>query len=1039
MPIRIKLVLFAIACSILPLLGVFSFAFDAARTAINQTVETSLITQATEELYTVQGRLANTKKTIISWGDLAVMQNVSNDALHGTIQNSLETLVSENPQFTELIVLKANGKVVAATNPDLIGSDHSGSWRYEAANLGINYDGPVSTSPIHSQRMASQSVPIYATSGRKRIIGVLIGCIGWKDVLSELANRKLFDGQQSQQRQIILQSLADESILYSSAGTTPPAGLLESTSDETTFQSYSHLGNNYMTASVTSSALDEFRDPQWRLHVVLDADIAYAGVRQLREQFHLTGAIVLVLVTALAYLLARSIVAPVKSLVHSAERLASGDYDYALTTSTGNDEIGQLTTSFEKMRCAIKDKEQKLITETEVSRQAAKLKGEFLANMSHEVRTPINGVLGMTELLMNTELDDTQSRYASTIFRSGQSLLGVINDILDFSKIEAGKLELQNGAFDLRDLVEDCVELLAESAHSKGIELALHMAPESHVAYQGDSSRLRQVLLNLMGNAVKFTDEGEVKIMVTCRDFADAVTEVRFDVIDTGIGIEKDALHSIFESFVQADGSTTRKFGGTGLGLSISAKLAELMNGRICVESEVGSGSNFWFTAQVEKLPSSVQKAWQSNEALLNKRILIVDDNKTNCEILQSQILYWGAEPVVTNGGQEALRQLQTSRDTGQHVDIAILDMHMPGMNGLELAVAIREHVQTTELKLVLLSSVCDQLDADTCKAIGINTMITKPVRQPDLYNCLTAAINDSEMVQNKLVVEKIETSQLSGRVLLAEDNPVNQEMMLELLRLLGVEAVLAENGQQALDAIAKEPFDVVLMDCQMPVLDGFAATRAIRTREHGNPTAHRIPIVALTANALQGDRENCLACGMDEYLSKPVSASQLRVMLSNWLATVDQQQEQTPTDQSPHAVDKIEAATTAMSDVGSTSAEPVLDQSVFNEVLVMASQAPGGFYDRLVSKYTEGSAEDISRITAAIENQDADTVSASAHRLKSSSANWGARQMAAACQELESAARAGRLEQATAYLNTIEAELQRVLLALSHPQSKAA
>jgi len=1070
MPIRFKLVLFSIACSILPLLGVFSLAFDAARTSINETVENNLIAQATEELYTVQSKLAETKKRIVSWGDLAVMQNVMFGDLFSTLQGDLESLVDDYPEFTELLVADADGNAVAATMREAIGSNHRGTWEYEAPSLGIIFDGPVVTSNRLSQKIATQSVPIYAKTGRKRIVGALIGSIAWNKMQTDLSSRTLFGGDQSQQRQIILQSLVDGSVLYSSSDTTPPAGLLDDLSDGRMFKELSSDGEQYMIASITSDGIDEFRDPQWRLHVVLNSKVAYQTVHDLRDYFVLAGVVVLVLVTGLAYLLARSIVSPVNSLVTGAERLASGDYDYSLKTTSSKDEIGQLATSFEKMRSAIKDNEKKLITEMEVSNRAAKLKGEFLANMSHEVRTPINGVLGMTELLMNTDLDHTQSGYASTIFRSGQSLLGVINDILDFSKIEAGKLELQNGAFDLRDLVEDCVELLAESAQSKGVELALYMAPDSHVAYQGDASRLRQVLLNLMGNAVKFTDEGEVKVVITSKDGDSLNTELCFEVIDTGIGMKEEVLESIFESFVQADGTTTRKFGGTGLGLAISAKLAELMSGDIGVESKVGSGSNFWFTAKVEKLPESVQNAWLATDTLRHKRILIVDDNKTNCEILQSQILYWGAEPIVTNGGEQAIRAFEDGYANDQPIDVAILDMHMPGMNGLELAVSLREKALSSNLKLILLSSVCDQLDADTCKAIGINSMVTKPVRQPDLYNCLSAAVSDVEMKTSKLATEKIEKSQLTGRVLIAEDNPVNQEMMLELLRLLGVEAVLAENGQQAIDVIGKENFDVVLMDCQMPILDGFEATRAIRKSEQASSSDRRLPIVALTANALQGDREKCLSSGMDEYLSKPVSSSQLRQMLSNWLAYADQIKSEDNTEAETSHVD-IESANgdrnsdvlplsvdsessmielndvvssklksdSSASDVKPILSEPVLDQGVFNEVLTMASQASGDFYDRLVEKYTEGSKEDIQNMSEGIEKHDTEMVSASAHRLKSSSANWGATQVVAACLELELKAKAGNLDNASKILDTIRFECERVLAALVDPQSKAA
>ena len=798
-----------------------------------------------------------------------------------------------------------------------------------------------------------------------------------------------------------------------------------------------------MVASVDSGPMDGFRDPRWRLHVVLDTDLAYASVHELRNLFLVIGGAVLVLVSGIAFALARSVTEPVQALVTGAERLASGDYDHRLPERAGRagrDELAQLGRSFERMRDAVRDNERELVAKTEQAEQAARLKGEFLANMSHEVRTPINGVLGMTELLLNTRLDPTQDRYAATILRSGRSLLGVINDILDFSKIEAGKLELQAGAFDLRDLVEDVVELLAEGAHRKGLELALDMAPDEHVAYEGDANRLRQVLLNLVGNAIKFTERGEVRLCVTARpgggegegegDEGDGgggggrggATELAFEVVDTGIGIEAAALGAIFESFVQADGTTTRRFGGTGLGLSISASLVRLMGGRMDVRSVPGEGSAFRFTARTRALPAETGQAWRRPDALANRRVLIVDDNANNREILESQVRFWGAEPTLAANAVEALAAVLDAGARGAPFELGVLDMHMPGMNGLQLAEALVGSGRAAGTRLVLLSSVCDQLDADACRAFGLDAMITKPVRQPELFHCLSAALGGvAPAPAPRPAAPAIERDRLAGRVLLAEDNPVNQDMMVEMLRLLGVETTLVPDGRGAVEALATGRFDAVLMDCQMPVLDGFEATAEIRRREAARPDGTRVPIIALTANALEGDRERCLAAGMDEYLSKPVGSRRLGDMLARWL----------PERAAPGAPAAV-AVDAPGTGAAPAPASPALDEAVFADVLAMAAGAPDGFLERLVATFRDAAAEDLAGLAEGIDTGDAALVAARAHRLKSSGANWGGVGLAAACQALESAGKAGELDAAPALLERARREHARLLDALA-------
>ena len=1038
MKIRSKLVLFALLCSILPLVVAFGIGFEAARASLSELARGNLLAQAREELDTIQRELIESKHRLDTFARMSVMQNVLHDDLNGKLQADLERFVEREPEFTEVLAANVGGVAVAATLPEAVGTSLRGTWEYEAPRLGIDFDGPVTTSYRLGARIATQSVPIFA-GGSDHVAGALIGSISWDALRATLSDRTLFGGHQDQRRQIVLESRDDGTILYASAGTLAPPATFDAFDGDEAFRHVEHRGAQYMVASVDSAPLEGFRDPGWRLHVVLDAGIAYASVNELRALFLVVGGAVLVLVSGLAYALARSVTEPVQALVTGAERLASGDYDHRLPGRVGRDELAQLGRSFERMRDAVRDNERELLAKTEQAEQAARLKGEFLANMSHEVRTPINGVLGMTELLLNTRLDPTQDRYAATILRSGRSLLGVINDILDFSKIEAGKLELQAGAFDLRDLVEDVVELLAEGAHRKGLELALDMAPDEHVAYEGDANRLRQVLLNLVGNAIKFTERGEVRLCVaagpTGGDDGDGgAIELAFEVVDTGIGIEAAALDTIFESFVQADGTTTRRFGGTGLGLPISASLVRLMGGEIDVRSVPGEGSAFGFTARVRALPAETGRAWRRPDALAGRRVLIVDDNASNREILESQVRFWGAEPTLAANAVEALAAVLDAGAHGAPFELGVLDMHMPGMNGLQLAEALVASGRATNTRLVLLSSVCDQLDADACRALGLDAMITKPVRQPELFHCLSAALSGAASVPApRSSAPTIDRDRLAGHVLLAEDNPVNQDMMVEMLRLLGVDATLVPDGRAAVDALADGRFDAVLMDCQMPVLDGFEATAEIRRREAERPGGARAPIIALTANALEGDRERCLAAGMDQYLSKPVGSRRLGDMLARWLperaaSGAPAAAPAAPADGAPGAA----PAPAPAPEPAPASPSPALDEAVFADVLAMAAGAPDGFLERLVATFRDAAQEDLAGLAEGIGAGDAARVAARAHRLKSSGANWGATGLAAACQALESAAKAGELDAAPALLDRVGREHAHLLDALA-------
>ncbi|MGH8672085.1 MAG: MHYT domain-containing protein [Burkholderiales bacterium] len=525
----------------------------------------------------------------------------------------------------------------------------------------------------------------------------------------------------------------------------------------------------------------------------------------------------------------------------------------------------------------------------EEAEAASRAKSSFLANMSHEIRTPLNGVLGMAELLLGTPLNEKQRRFAETVHRSGEALLSIINDILDFSKIEAGKLELEVTDIDLRLLVEEVTELLADRAHKKGLEIACLIDAEIPLALRGDPGRLRQIITNLVGNAIKFTERGEVVVRVTCLGQTEDSVQIRCEVRDTGIGLTAEARQRLFQPFSQADSSTTRKYGGTGLGLTISKQLVEIMGGSIGVESEPGKGSVFWFS---ETLPVSATQPQHTDgrEILLKgKRVLVVDDNETNRVILHYQLQSWGMHDEAVANGLDALELLRRAVRQGRPFDLAILDLHMPGMDGLTLAQLIKGDADIAKIHLSMLTSVGLRGDEEAVRAAGVEVYISKPVRQLELCRGLTGLMAVHNETQDRQPSQAVtgdldhgtKTAILNARVLLVEDNPVNQEVALAMLEILGCQTEVAENGHAAIEAMQCNTYDLVLMDCQMPEMDGFTATQEIRCNEGSTRST---PIIALTANAIEGDREKCLDSGMNDYLSKPFTQDQLQAMLQRWV-----------------------------------------------------------------------------------------------------------------------------------------------------------
>jgi|GEM_PF-346373 len=797
---------------------------------------------------------------------------------------------------------------------------------------------------------------------------------------------------------------------------------------------------------------------------------------------------------AISHRIGTSISRPLSNLTRTMARIRGGSDLSLRMRHRGTDEVATLIAGFNTMLDEIERRDVELQAAIAAAEAANSAKSEFLARMSHEIRTPMNGVLGMTELLQRTTLTAKQRNFVDTVYRSGQTLLTIIDDILDFSKIEAGKLVLERIAFNLYQLLDDVVSLLEPMARRKALALRLRKHDPVPQWVRGDPVRLRQILTNLVGNAIKFTERGQVELAVSSPEHGLVV----FTIADSGIGIAPDVSAQLFKPFQQADSSTARQYGGTGLGLVISRQLAEMMGGTLSVESAPGQGSVFTVTARLEPADAAGAAATSASRSLAGLKVLIADDSETDRSVLVEHAIEWQLRVATASGGDDALAQLRAAADDGQPFDLAIVDVRMPGMDGISLVRHIRDDPALRALRIITLTAFERMDSIQVARELGIDARLTKPLHGADLYACIAsvmrvtpprlpsaAAPADADADAGVAPEDGPPYGAVPARVLLVEDNPVNQQIALAMLEDTGYAVEVAENGREALDRLLEERFDVVLMDCQMPLMDGFEATQWLRLRE-AETGAARLPVIALTANAISGDRERCLAAGMDDYLSKPFSRDALLQMLARFArgdarsmaqvregasdaagavaseataeAAVDVPAEATAeaavdvaakatadsagdvaAKAAAEAASAVPAETTAEAAVDvpaqataeTASTAPDDDTNVIDRKALdalRALQRPGrpDVLTRIIDQFDLDAPRLIAGMHAAVAAGDADALKLASHTLKSSSANVGAHALSVRCREIEQLARAADVAAAASLVAGADADFAR-------------